>query len=471
MRLFKFFNSLCFLILLVLGYEATTFSLEKSILSEDDKDKIEIITPKENQVLIVDRIFEISWKIMSKDNEKLTKVSIGIENEKEPIKETVEVKYNNKCGYDWLCNKKPGKYKIVIKDLNNDEVISAQQFIVADPIDITSPSILDTCMSGSKMKLSWTFNYDKSSYLDKVYLAFTTNNGNTWQSMDIKTANLISAGKSHTYTLTVPNASSNLVKFRIIDSSDTRNVVTTTSKVFVVKRPNDGKYFLRIGPNFDFFDGVKVSDLYTNIEINKPRMWGFYGLNLSLSRGSAHSDDSSGSKPNDTTTINRSVITDIVNIYMNVTGVLNFRAFKQLNFIAPSLEYRRAIKDIQINNEIIGNDTTIKSQNKHKETIDEWLIGFGLGLRLEEDNFNFTGSATFNYNTSAKRIDPSRDNFWRQLDMIFRYNLMEPYTQLSFGGELKYPLVNSRLSPPELTFYFSRDISLKELFQAILGVQ
>jgi len=157
-------------------------------------------------------------------------------------------------------------------------------------IDVFFPGEGTHVIGGTVLNVGWVVNYSSPIDIDNLKLYLTTNNGLTWDELQVVKDYIKSVDRGYSYSFTAPDSfNSPLCRIRIQDETDGNDTIHGESEVFDLKIPASDAYGISFGFNFDFFDGVKVSDIYTSAEIHLPKLLlPIYGVDFILGRGTGH---------------------------------------------------------------------------------------------------------------------------------------------------------------------------------------
>ncbi len=451
------------------------------------ENSLKIKSPSDKSKIFTDELINLKWeyKTDEKDKSGNVKIELSLDSGKNWVQqESVKSVFNSEQTQVLKGYKNSCIVKIKISDKKDSEIQDEITLYIVNPIDISMPIKGDANIN-NKSYISWNVNYDDIAESKDFKIELSTNNGVNWM-LDIPNNKIIKTGRSYSLSYDTPDSiNSELCVVKITDTKNKKE--SGQSGVFSIVNIKNDNYGFRIGGNFDVFD-KKISDFYMSGRISEKNLghpfglkWWKSGINLQLTSGTGHSEDStynSRSVYDRGDTIISSAVkskSDIYNVFLSASFTSSFKKLEPFYFIFPHLEYRRSInrinnkrEDVVLRNSI---DTSINSESNFKKTNDIWYVGIGIGTVLNHNIFKFTGEATIDYNTAAERINVSRNTFSKQLDVVFRFNLQETNTEINLGGELIYPLIgNTSISTPvELSFYLSKDISIKRLYDSIVG--
>lgn len=363
--------------------------------------------------------------------------------------------------------------KAIDKNINvNDNEKSDSEIQILSPVEKQSVN------SGDILYIIWTVNNLTNENKDsQLKIEYSTNFGADWQSRSddvVKASALVKEWK-------VPDVKTDIALIRFIDPAG--KLKTSQSKRFEIKGLLN-YYNISAGSNFNFVEGVSLTDLYAGIEVKIPSLFFMknYGLYFYMAHGVSNSTDSNKFEINQLSQnnsrehlINRSFFSSLeLNKSLNNSiklNLLNFGYeynFKKINF--NQVTSVTSNRDTVIKNDTIHIDTTITREYSFNQTFEKHKIFLGTGITFDLNvdvfvPFNFYSSFNILYDFNASKNDPKRDNFFERFDYIARIYVRDLSIGIKIGMDLRGAFSESS-EPSNLIVYIAKDISLGGLLKA-----
>ena len=212
---------------------------------------IEIVSPSAGDTLRAGEFYPIHWKWIG----DISYVTIEYSIDNGTSWNTIISRTSNDGDYIWQIPDEPSQsVRIRVKDADNAQVFdeTAGNFVIL-PVNfiVKSPAENNSLVSKSYFSINW----ETVGYVSRVDLEYSTDGGNTWESI---TTNLTNSG---TYSWQVPSVFSDNCMVKVIDPNNPE--VYGVSGTFVIKKPRIS--IISPNANYSFEVGDKV-DIVWNWE-------------------------------------------------------------------------------------------------------------------------------------------------------------------------------------------------------------